>query len=199
MCKSINAFAACLFLAPLLQARPSGDSTIWSCVVPNVPDSAFNPSFPIISHLSVAYAAVPTLNVEGGTVSKTMPIKSVGVSIADFGSGLSFPTIGVFRPNVGLDASGNTPDLSLPVATPSSTPLPPGIPLFQYVAYDTSAKALIPPADATTVAVVQLPPGDSGLLTVGADGNPSTLQTSGYSTDGYATPAVTLSFLDFGI
>src|SRR5262245_34368098 len=124
MRKSIDALAACLFLAPLLRARPDGESTIWSCVVPQAPDSGWVVQFPTGSsdYFSAAYAAVTTLNVEGGTVSKALPIKSVGVSVADFSSGHSYPTIGVFRPNVGLDASGNTPDLSSPVATPVSTP-----------------------------------------------------------------------------
>jgi hypothetical protein len=198
MCKTLLSFAALALAAAGASAQ---DSTIWSCVVPNVPNGGWVVGFPTGSsdYFSVAYSAVATLNVEGGTVSKTLPIKSVGVSVTDFNSGHNYPTVGVFRPNVGLDPLGNTPDLGLPVATAATTPLPPGVPLFQYVPYDTSAQVLIPPADATTLAVVQLPPGDSGLLGVGADGNPSTLLTSGYSADGYATPAVTLSFLDFGI
>jgi hypothetical protein len=198
MRKALLSFAAFALAAAGASAQ---DSTIWSCVVPGVPDGGWVVQFPTGSsdYFSAAYAAVVTLNVEGGTVSKALPIKSVGVSVADFTSGLNYPTIGVFRPNIGLDATGNTPDLSLPIATPSSTPLPPGTPLFQYLNYDTSAQVTIPAADATTVGVVQLPPGDSGLLGVGADANASTLQTSGYTLDGYATPSITLSFLDFGI
>src|SRR5262245_32119274 len=124
MRKSIKMLAACLLLAPLLHAGHDGESTIWSCVVPSVPDPGWVVQFPTGSsdYFSAAYAAVTTLDVEGGTVSKALPIKSVGISVADFSSGLNYPTIGVFRPNVGLDASGNTPDLNSPVATPVSTP-----------------------------------------------------------------------------
>lgn len=127
-----------------------------------------------------------------------LPLKGVGVSVADFGTTATYPTVGIFSPAIVLDPTGNTPDLALPI-TFSSAAITPGMPLFEYQHFPTVAQPLIPAADATSLAVIQFPPGDSGLLGVGGDQQTSSLGTSGYTTDGFTTPAVMPSFLDLGI
>lgn len=196
MRKALLSFAA-MALAAAGASAQSENSTIWSNQAVAI-DSGWVVIFPTGSsdYFSQAFAAVATLNVEDGTVSKSMPIKGVGVASSDFGTSQTYPTVGVFRPNVSLDPGGNTPDLSLPIATSTETYVT--APLFTYQDYDTTAQASIPLSDATTLSVVQLPPGDSGLLGVGADSNAAP-GTSGFTQDGFATPSVTLTFLDFGM
>src|SRR5262245_61666428 len=46
-----------------------------------------------------------------------MNVNGLGISVADFGTTQTFDHVGVFRPNLPLDPSGLTPDLSLPIAT----------------------------------------------------------------------------------
>jgi hypothetical protein len=178
----------------------SENATIWSNLIKGKPDSGWVVQIPTASsdYFSCGYDVVATLNVESATVSKSMPIRGVGVSVADFGTTQTYPTVGVFRPNVGLDATGNTPDLSLPIAT-SSEAYAGGLGVFDYQDFDTSAQGTIPGGDATTLSVVQLPPGDSGLLGVGADSTTSSNHTSGFTTDGFATPSILATFLDFGM
>src|SRR5262245_15141020 len=190
------------------------DSTLWSSRVAGDIDGGWVVTSPTGSadYLSVAYATSKVLNVEGGTISSSMPIKGVGVSVADFGTTRTYPTVGVFRPDPVLDPSGNTPDLGSPIAT-SSEAYVGGLPLFAYQDFDTpshlhrtsldprSTLDLLPRTwltDKTICAVVQLPPGDSGLLAVGADTNPASGH-SGFTQDGYTTAAIPLTFLELGI
>lgn len=196
MRKALLSFAA-MALAAAGASAQSENSTIWSNQAVAI-DSGWVVIFPTGSsdYFSQAFAAVATLNVEDGTVSKSMPIRGVGVASSDFGTTQTYPTVGVFRPNVSLDPGGNTPDLSLPIATSTETYVT--APLFTYQDYDTTAQASIPLSDATTLSVAQLPPGDPGLLGVGADSNAAP-GTSGFTQDGFATPSVTLTFLDFGM
>jgi len=197
MRKALMSFAAFAIAAAGASAQ-SENPTIWSNQAVAI-DSGWVVTFPTGSsdYFSQAFAGSNTLNNEDGTVTRSMPVRGVGVSTADFGVSSGYPAVGVFRPNVSLDPGGNTPDLGLPVAT-SSEAMVLGQPLFTYQDFDTTAQATIPLTDATTLSVVQLPPGDSGLCGVGADSNAAP-GTSGFTQDGYATPAVTLTFLDFGM
>jgi hypothetical protein len=128
-----------------------------------------------------------------------LPITGIAVSVADFGSGRTYAVVGLYNPNLVLDSSGNTPDLSNPLTYAVSPPLTPP-PLFDYVTYDLP-DATIPAGSTKIHSVVELPPGDSGLLTVGGDSNTTHLglATSGFTTDGYATPAIMMSFIDIGL
>ena len=197
MRKALLSFAA-LAIAAAGASAQSENSTIWSNQASAI-DSGWVVTFPTGSsdYFSQAFAASAALNVEVTTVSKALPIKGVGVSVADFGGSQTYPTVGVFRPNVSLDPGGNTPDLSLAIAT-SSESMVFGQPLFTYQDFDTTAQATIPISDATTLSVVQLPPGDSGLIAVGADSNAAP-GSSGFTQDGFSTPSITLTFLDFGM
>src|SRR5262249_21683164 len=96
---------AAVMLAAAAASAQSESSTIWSSTAEGAIDSGWvviSPTGPS-DYFSVAYAAVTALNVENGTVSKAMPIKGVGVSVADFGTTQTYPTVGVFRPNPTLD------------------------------------------------------------------------------------------------
>jgi hypothetical protein len=199
MRKALLGFAA-LAIAAAGASAQTENSTIWSNLISGAPDSGWVVAFPSGSsdYFSAAYATSASLNVEGNTVSKAMPIKGVGVCETEFGSTVSYPTVGVFRPNVGLDATGNTPDLGSPIATSTEATVS-GNPLFTYQDFDTTAQATIPIADATTLSVVQFPPGDSGLLGVGADSSAASNGTSGFTQDGFATASILISFLDFGM
>src|SRR5262249_29403128 len=126
-----------------------------------------------------------------------LPINGVAVSVADFGSDLRYPVVGVFYSNFGLDPSGSTPDLSQPISSVLS-PVTNASHVFEFVPVALPA-AMIAPGTAVVNAVVGLPPGDSGLLGVGADSTRSPGGRSAFTYDGYATPAITLTFLDWGI
>lgn len=132
-------------------------------------------------------------------------VNGLSISVSDFGAATSFPVVGIYGANTGLDASGNTPDLSSPIAT-ATNPAILGGPLFDYQFVQLS-KATTP---ATYHAVVQFPPGDSGLLGVGGDsdtarnaggecGGPNPIDSSGFTQDGYSTPAIASGFADFGL
>src|SRR5262249_5800769 len=147
---------------------------------------------------SVSFTVNALKDDERDTVTRLMPIKAVGVNVADFGTSLTYPVVGAFNPNTGLDPLGNTPNLSSPITTSSESYAGGGAP-FIYQSFD-APEGTIPAANATALTVVQLPPGDSGLLAVGADSNVSpNVQRSGFTQDGYATTAVTMTFLDFGM
>src|SRR5262245_22697164 len=182
------------------------DSTLWSSRVSGPIDGGWVVTIPTGSsdYLSVAYTTSRLWNVEGGVVSSTMRFKGVGVSVADFGTTQTYPTVGVFRPNPVLDPSGNTPDLASPIAT-STDVYPGGLPMFAYQDFDTSrfaetsgSRSTIGSADKTVCAVVQLPPGDSGLLGVGVDTSAAS-GSSGFTQDGYATPAIPFTSHELGI
>src|SRR5262245_54220271 len=175
-------------------------ATIWSNRVPGDLDSAWVVTSPTGSsdYFTVTFATVAALNAEGATVSNALPVKGVAVSTVDLGTTETYPTVGVFRPNVTLDPGGNTPDLTLPIAT-SAEPYAGGLPPFTYQDFDTTSEGSIPATDATTLAVVQLPPGDSGLLAVGADSYIGAPGTSGFTQDGFVTAAVPFTALDLGL
>jgi hypothetical protein len=192
---------AALAIAAAGASAQSENSTIWSNLIQTAPDRGWVVANPAGSSdfFSAGYQAVSTpLNVEGTVVNRGMPLKGIGLCISDFGSTLTFPTVGVFRPNVGLDATGNTPDLSLPIATSSESVVLP-VPLFTYQDFDTTAQVPIPVTDATTLVSVQFPPGDPALLGIGADSSATAAGTSGFTQDGFTTASIVLSFIDFGM
>jgi len=131
-------------------------------------------------------------------------VRSLGISVADFGGTTSYPVVGYYNANTGLDPSGMSPDLSSPLATVAS-PAILGGPLFGFEAVDT--------ADFTSPslfhAVVQFPPGDPGLVGVGADQDgaangggecfgPNPFDSSAFTQDGYASPAITFTGAEWG-
>jgi hypothetical protein len=174
------------------------DSTIWVTDLQGAIDSAWVVASPTGSsdYFSVAHH-VASGNPNGADLTEALPIVGVAVSVADFGSGRTFPSVGVYQPNLTLDPTGLTPDLSAAIVEMLS-PTNPAPPLFTFVPFETS-EAGIPPGSTTAVAAVKLPPGDPGLLAVGADSNITPAGTSGFSTDGYTTPAMSLTFLDLGL
>jgi hypothetical protein len=105
--------------------------------------------------------------------------------------------VGVFYSNLNIDPSGITPDLSKPISSVANPPLP-HTNLFEFVPFDLPENK-IAPGTHTVNTVVQLTPGDSGLLGVGADDTTSSARVSAYTQDGFVTPAIVLSFLDFGM
>lgn len=148
-------------------------------------------------YFNVAHNVVPGIgNTE--MVAGGLPMCGLWVSETDFGSGRVYPIVGCFNSNLALDTSGLTPDLSSQIAGVVS-PANPAPALFQFVNYLSTTEGTIPGGSTKVHAVVQLPPGDSGLLGVGADSNASPTVSSGFTTDGYSTPSVILSFLDFGM
>lgn len=183
-------------------AADSADSNIWSGTKGGVIDSGWVVTFPTGSsdYFDTTYNVTAGIgNVEDGTVAAGLAVQGVGVSVSDFGSGRTYATVGVFNSNLAVDASGETPDLASPVSSVTSPALSPPA-LFQFVPFLT-ATASIPAGATRTHTVVQLPPGDSGLLGVGADSGSTgtTGGASGFTTDGYSTPSIGLSFLDFGM
>lgn len=90
-----------------------------------------------------------------------LPINSVDISVADFGTTLTYSTVGVFRSNLGLDPSGLTPDLSLPIAM-STAVITTGTPLFTYQIFPTNV-GTIPGGDTRVHSCVQFPVGDPRL------------------------------------
>jgi hypothetical protein len=131
-------------------------------------------------------------------------IRQLSISVSDFGGSTSFPVVGFYNANTGLDPSGMTPNLASPLATVSN-PAILGGPLFDFEAVDTADFT----SPATYHAVVQFPPGDPGLVGVGADqdgasngggecfgSNP--FDSSGFTQDGYSSPAVVFTGADWG-
>ncbi|MEW6742454.1 MAG: hypothetical protein AB1486_06820 [Planctomycetota bacterium] len=114
------------------------------------------------------------------------PLRGVSVGTADFGSATSYPIAGLFDSNLTLDPSGETPDLS---SGRSVGPVAPAAAPFDYV-YASFSGLYYPAAEPQHV-VVQMPPGDPGLLGIGADSNLPLQGFSGWTADGYDTPAYT--------
>src|SRR5262245_6492476 len=172
-------------------ARGDDESTIWSALKQGPIDRGTAVSIPSqdSDYLNVTYSVVTgSDDQENGFLAQGLPVKGVAVSVSDFGSGRTYPRIGMYRSNLGLDASGQTPDLASPLAEVLNPPLNPP-PLFQFVGFDLP-EALIPAGDTRAHSAVQLPPGDSGLLGVGSDSNlTSASGQSAFTTDGYITPA----------
>lgn len=182
------------------------DSVLWSDAKGGLVDGGWVVQFPTASsdYFDATFTVSAGLdNTENGNVRDLLPMTGVSVSVTDFGSGRTYALVGMYNSNLGLDSSGETPDLASPVVTLTSPPLSPP-PLFQFVTFNGTGDALLPgsPGGQTrTHAVVQLPPGDSGLLGVGADSGSTgtTGGLSGFTTDGYTTPSIGASFLDFGM
>jgi hypothetical protein len=193
------ALALSLVLSPLVLARNDGDSTIWVTSLKGAIDSGWVVSVPGGSsdYFNTAHTVLPGLGNSEQLVDG-LPITGLAVSVADFGSsGLTFPLVGVYYSNPALDPSGCTPDLTKPISTvanPSfTTPS-----LFEFVTFDLP-EGTIAPGTPAVQAVVQFPPGDSGLLAVGSDSTVSPGGCSSFTQDGYTTPSIEISFLDFGI
>ena len=178
--------------------------SIYSGTKGSVCDSGWVVGFPTGSsdYFDATYTVVGGIaNVEDGTIDNGLKVQSVAVSVSDFGSGRTYPILGVFNSNLGVDPSGETPDLASAVATtiPSPALSPPG--LFGFVQFAAATGTGVITGTTNVHTVVQLPPGDSGLLGVGADSGSTgtTGGASGFTTDGYATPSISLSFLDWGL
>jgi hypothetical protein len=182
-------------------AADNADSNIWSTCTGNVCDSGWVVTFPTGSsdYFDQTFLVTPGIsNQENGTVSDGLAVAGIGVSVADFGSGRVYTTVGVFNSNLTVDPTGETPDLASAVGSITSPSYSPPA-LENYVDFLFSPGSIAGKARVHTV--VQLPAGDSGLLGVGADS--ASTGTSGgfagFTTDGYATPSITASFLDFGM
>jgi hypothetical protein len=197
-------------LALLAAAIPAAggvqtQSSLWSGPKGGLIDGGWVVQFPTGSsdYFDVTYNVVAFKGQDGdifaGTGSLALPVNGVAISITDFGSGRTYPLAGTFNSNLSLDASGETPDLASAISSVVS-PANPVPPLFEFVGFDTP-KAAIPSGATHIHTVAQLPPGDSGLLGIGADSGSTgtTGGLSGFTTDGYTTPSIGASFLDFGI
>jgi hypothetical protein len=134
-------------------------------------------------------------------------VTALGINVADFGGATTYPAVGFFGANTGLDPTGGTPDLNVglggsPVAGPPLTGT-----LFNYEAVELANFS----APATYHAVVQFPPGDPGLVGVGADqdgvqdggnespGLPNPGDSSAFTQDGYSTAAIQFGGVDWGL
>lgn len=113
------------------------------------------------------------------------PVNGVSLASADFGSGASYPVTGLFDANLGVDPAGNTPDLSNGSSVINVAGS--GV-VFDWVY--ANIPNVTAGANPQHVAV-QFPPGDPGLLGIMVDTLPAGVTNfSGFTTDGYATPAV---------
>lgn len=160
----------------------------WVVGFPTGSSDYFNTAHPVVSGIG-----------DSESMADGLPVTSMAVAVTDFGSGRTYATVGVFNSNLALDTTGNTPDLASPISSVSSPALSPPA-LYQFVVWNLSEAAI--PAGSTKVhGVGQLPPGDSGLLGIGADSTASHpgVGTSGFTTDGYATPSIVGTFFDFGL
>ena len=179
------------------------NSAIWSDTKGGLVDGGWVVQFPTGSsdYFDSTFVVVPGIgNGEDGNIGLGLPTTGVAISVTDFGSGRTYGLIGNFQSNLTLDGSGETPDLAAPIGgTLTSPPLSPP-PLFQFVSFDL-AEGGIPGGTTRLHVVAQLPPGDSGLLGIGADSGSTgtTGGLSGFTTDGYTTPSIGASFLDFGL
>lgn len=171
------------------------DSTIWVSDVRNHMDSGWVVSIPSGSSdwFSVGHPVVAGKGDSEALVDG-LPVTGLSVSTADFGSGTNYPVVGLYPP-AGIDPSGNTPDLTSPIiigtGSVSGT-------LFDFVDYDSAVEGSIAGLTGVVMAV-QFPAGDPGLLGVGADSNASITANSGFTTNGFTSPAIIASFVDFGM
>ncbi|MFO0983509.1 MAG: hypothetical protein U1E76_17550 [Planctomycetota bacterium] len=125
-------------------------------------------------------------------------ITNLTLAVLDFGSTTSsFPTAGISNANYAIDPLGNTPDLRGGGLLAQIAPFtfPPGT-------FATTSGAYVrQPVSVSRFDLgqdvhgwVQLPPGDSGLLGIGADSSSVPWGGSFQSGDGYFTPARSLPF-----
>ncbi|MFO0981964.1 MAG: hypothetical protein U1E76_09515 [Planctomycetota bacterium] len=191
---------ASLALAVPVLANDTVDSAIYATTTTRRPNSGWVVQFPTGSedYFNAVFDVIAgSGNADGqNVVADGLPITSIAVSVADFGSGRTYATVGVYTPNLAVDSTGATPDLASPVSQSFSPVLSPPV-LFDYVVFDLNEGA-IPGGQTKVHGVEQFPPGDSGLLGIGADTRGTGLR-AGLTTDGYATPALVISFLEFGI
>lgn len=181
-------------------AGHNADSTLWVTDVGALIDSGWVVGFPTGSsdYFNVGHNVVAGIgNTED--VADGLPLTGVAIAVTDFGSGATYPVVGVFLPNLGLDPTGNTPNLASPLVAVNSPAIGPP-PLFNYAALDTP-EAAIPGGTTKVNSAAQLPPGDSGLLGIGADSTTAHpgVGNSGFTSDGYTTPSLIGTFFDFGI
>jgi hypothetical protein len=134
-----------------------------------------------------------TGNNEG--VSSGFAITSISVSVADFGGGYQYPVVGAYNSNLALDSTGGTPDLSSAIASTNPVLTAPAS-LFDFVEWNL-ANAGIPGGSTRVHGVVQFDPNDTaGQLGVGGS---YTAGKTGFTVDGYGTPAITWSGVETGI
>lgn len=171
MKKSLLGFAAVLAAVPAAFAQHSAPASIYRTTLSAPVDSGWVVGFPTGSSdfFNVSFDVVPGIgNFNANTIPDGYPLAGLGVSVTDFGSGRTYATVGIFNSNLGTDPSGQTPDLSNPIKSVSSPTLSPPA-LFQFVVFDFGGEGTVPSGSTRAHTVVQLPPGDSGLLGVGAD------------------------------
>jgi hypothetical protein len=130
----------------------------------------------------------------------------VHISMYDFGTATTYPSIGIWGTDFGLDPTGFTPDPS--VVYTQATNVPGGGLLNDY--HDIDTPDVVVPAG-TAQCVVQFPPGDAGLLGVGGDtdvierggnsgpGAPDPFDSSAFTTNGYAAAAAVFGGGDWGL
>jgi hypothetical protein len=113
----------------------------------------------------------------------------LSVAVMDFGGTVSsYPSSGLAPPNLGVDASGLTPNLATPY---SSFPFP-----FPALTFITTCGGMVTNAGpnfdpaAGVNSFIQFPPGDPGLVGVGGDTNGSpNPANNGWTLNGFSTPA----------
>src|SRR5215510_10621479 len=89
--------------APATLAGDVEASTIWVTDLQGAIDSGWVITVPTGSsdYFSVAHHVAPG-NSNGADLAEALPIVGVAVSVADFGSGRTFPSVGVYQPNLTL-------------------------------------------------------------------------------------------------
>src|SRR5262245_34877313 len=116
-----------------LFAGGNADSTNWREHPANrgLMDSGWVVQFPTGSsdYFNLADPVYHGVGIPDSCVIDDKPLCAIGVSVADFGSGRTYATIGLFSPNIALDPTGLTPDLASPILAVSSPALSPP-PLF---------------------------------------------------------------------
>lgn len=128
---------------------------------------------------SEAYAACPT----------TTNFTGMSLATMDFGGSVSsYPDCGLAAPNLGLDASGRTPDFSN-IYDNGAFPFP-------ALTFVTTSGQMVQnsygPVDVTgvdTVGFIQFPPFDPGLIGVGSDTTNGGSTTTGWTLDCFSTAA----------
>ncbi|MEW6741800.1 MAG: hypothetical protein AB1486_03490 [Planctomycetota bacterium] len=124
-----------------------------------------------------------------------LAIAGVSVGSAAFWWDTSYPLVGLFDANLTLDPSGNTPDLNSGI---SAGPVIGGCNwgAFNYV-FGSFGGNVVPASEPQHV-VCQLPPDDPGMLRIGGVARAPSESVSGWTMDGYRTPANSWD-VDFGL
>src|SRR5262245_51204576 len=173
-------------LALVATTASAQNASIWSHQLANdaAIDTGWLVSIPSVTSdwFSAAYNVTAGLgdNDDRQFINGNMNVNGIGISVADFGSTQSYASVGVFRPNLPLDASGLTPNLSLPIAK-SSDVIKTGTPLFTFQFF-SAGEGDIPAGDTTAVAAVRFPVGP-GLLGIGCDSTASGTHQCGFTQD----------------